>query len=236
MRRALALAILLAAPGIGHGLAQTTPADAAPQGEPHSDAVLRDPEFGVATRQFGLERRVEMYQWRRADGGYAKAWSAEPVDSAGFAPGYENPPFPLRSQRWIVRLVTLDGHALDPATLEAVGEWRTFRPNFSRLPGNLLATFQPEGDGLGTADNPLAPEIGDLRIGWRELVLPPLQGRVVLRDGRWVPAPGVLAAGETNAPGNENAESSLRWRFPALAGLLAAALALLWWRRGRRRG
>lgn len=236
MRRALALAVLLAAPGIGHGLAQTTPADAAPQGEPRSDAVLRDPEFGVATRQFGLERRVEMYQWRRADGGYAKAWSAEAVDSAGFAPGYENPPFPLRSQRWIAHGVTLDGHALDPATLEAVGAWRTFRPNFSRLPGNLLATFQPEGDGLGTADNPLAPEIGDLRIGWRELVLPPLQGRVVLREGRWVPVPGALAAGEANDPAATATGTGLRWLLTATALLALAALALWGWRRRRRGG
>jgi MYXO-CTERM domain-containing protein len=49
----------------------------------------------------------------------------------------------------------------------------------------MAVTFQPEGDGLGSADNPLAPEIGDLRIRWRELVLPSLQGQVRLVAGRW---------------------------------------------------
>ena len=59
------------------------------------------------------------------------------------------------------------------------------RPNFSRLPANLAASFQPEGEGLGSAENPLDPQIGDLRVSWRELVLPPLAGKVVLRDGVW---------------------------------------------------
>src|SRR3546814_13476586 len=49
----------------------------------------------------------------------------------------------------------------------------------------MSATFQPEGDGLGSAENPLAPQVGDLRITWRALVLPPLAERLVLRDGQW---------------------------------------------------
>ena len=86
-----------------------------------------------------------------------------------------------------------------------------FRPGFSALPGNLAVTFQPEGDGLGSAENPLDPQVGDLRIRWRELVLPPLQDRIVMRDGRWrlpaqqrVPAPdpgnGQASAGKTTKP------------------------------------
>jgi uncharacterized membrane protein YecN with MAPEG domain len=81
----------------------------------------------------------------------------------------------------------LDGKPLDRSVIEQLGQWRLFRPNFSALPGNLAATFQPEGDGLGTAENPLAPQVGDLRIGWRELTFPPLEGRVLLRDGVWIP-------------------------------------------------
>lgn len=179
MRRAWLFAASLA-------IAFSVQAQQFPEGEPVTEAVVRDADFGVSARHFGLERRVEMLQWQSAPQGYAKVWSERLIDSRGFAPGHSNPAaFPLRSQRWIARPITLDGRPLDPRVVEQLGEWRTFRPNFSALPGNLAATFQPEGDGLGSAENPLAPQIGDLRIQWRELTLLKLAGRIELRDGRW---------------------------------------------------
>ena len=178
--RGLLAALLLAFAALCH--AQT-----GPEGVPVSDEVVRDAEFGVSARHFGLERRVAMYQWRASGPGYERVWSEAPIDSTGYAPGHENPSFPLRGRRWIARQIMLDGKPLDRSAIEQLGQWRLFRPNFSALPGNLSATFQPEGDGLGTAENPLDPQIGDLRIGWRELVFPPLEGRVLLQDGRWVP-------------------------------------------------
>jgi hypothetical protein len=59
------------------------------------------------------------------------------------------------------------------------------QPNFSKIPANLAASFQPEGHGLGSAENPLDPQIGDVRISWRELVLPPLADKVALSEGVW---------------------------------------------------
>lgn len=156
-----------------------------PGATPQPDASVRDPDFGVRARHFGLERQVEMYQWREQDGGYVREWSGLPLDSSAFAPGHDNPPFPLQGKRWLAHVVTVDGAPLDARVIERLGEWRDFRPGFSALPGNLAATFQPEGDGLGSAENPLAPEVGDLRIRWRELVLPPLQDLIELRAGRW---------------------------------------------------
>ncbi|BCT93033.1 hypothetical protein LYSCAS_20570 [Lysobacter caseinilyticus] len=146
-----------------------------------------------------------MYQWRAKGAGYERVWSEAPIDSTGYAPGHDNPEFPLRSRRWLAERVTLDDKPLDRSVIEQFGQWRTFRPNFSALPGNLAATFQPEGDGLGSAENPLDPQVGDLRIGWRELTLPPLQGRVELSRGTWFPIagdpindPAPLAAPESN--------------------------------------
>ena len=168
-----------------------------PGAEPLLAEQLRDPDFGVRTRKPGLERVVEMYQWQATDGGYARDWSERPIDASGFAPGHENPAFPLQGKRWLPSVVTVDGRPLDPRVLDALGEWREFRPGFSALPGNLSATFQPEGDGLGSAENPLAPEVGDLRIRWRERALPPLGGLVELRDGAWrlrADAPARVAA------------------------------------------
>ncbi|UHQ19493.1 MAPEG family protein [Lysobacter sp. KIS68-7] len=198
----------------------------AQEGEPVSDEVVRDREFGVSARHFGLERRVAMYQWRARDGGYERVWSETPIDSGGYAPGHDNPAFPLRGRRWLATQVTLDDKPLDRSVIEQFGQWRAFRPNFSALPGNLSATFQPEGDGLGSAENPLDPQIGDLRIGWRELTLPPLQGRVVLERGTWFPIAGdpLMPLASTQAP---VATGPATWSMPRLTLLFAGLHALL---------
>ena len=171
--RAAALACLLALPAAG---------DVA-----GGDDALRDPEFGVTARgAVGLERNVAMYQWKRDGNAYAKAWSGNAVDSSGFSPGHENPAdIPLRSRRWMPGRVLLDGHPVAPEAIEALATWKPLRPDFSALPGNLSATFQPEGDGLGSAANPVHPEVGDLRITWRERRMPPTREPLVLRDVEW---------------------------------------------------
>ncbi|MGQ4583823.1 TMEM43 family protein [Lysobacter sp. F60174L2] len=158
-----------------------------PEGTPQAGGELRDADFGVGTDQFGLDRQVEMYQWRRVgEDRYDRVWKAAWIDSSQFSAGHENPPeLPLAGRHWWAPQPTLDGKPLDLAVLKALGQWQEFRPGFSRLPANLAATFQPEGDGLTSSENPLDPQVGDLRVSWRELVLPPLEGRVVLVDGAW---------------------------------------------------
>ena len=176
-----------------------------------------------------------MYQWRAKDGGYEQVWSEAPIDSSGYTPGHENPPFPLRGRRWLADRVTLDDKPLDRSVIEQFGQWRLFRPNFSALPGNLAATFQPEGDGLGSGENPLDPQIGDLRVSWRELVLPPLASKVVLREGVWrladdaaVGDPAVATVPATRAP----ARTQRLWPF--LGAALLAIIGLLAYRRRRK--
>jgi len=231
------LAALLLLVG-GGAFAHVGPAPV-PQGLPQPGGELRDREFGVGTDEFGLDRRVEMYQWRRVGGDrYDRVWKAAWIDSSDFAAGHENPPeLPLDSRRWWSSDATLDGRPLDMSVLKALGQWQDFRPSFSRLPGNLSATFQPEGDGLISSQNPLDPQIGDLRISWRELVLPPLAGKVELRDGRWRLAPGTNAvrspASARAASEATTAERATRgggspwwpWLLGALALMLLVALA-----------
>lgn len=222
---AIAVAFLLSVAAAG--LAQERP-----EGEPATDVVVRDVEFGVSARHFGLERRVAMLQWQRVGDGYAPAWSEQPIDSHGFPAGKANPgEFPLPGRRWIAP-VTIDGKPVAPEVIERLGQWHGFRPNFSALPGNLAATFQPEGDGLGSAENPLDPQVGDLRIDWRELTLPPLADKVELRDGSWVLAPGA----EADAPADAVATPPAPARGPWLlgGGALLLALAVLAFFRRRR--
>ena len=171
-------------------------------------------------------------QWQLAGEGYARVWSEVPIDSTGFTPEHANPGgLPLRSQRWIASPITVDGKPLDQQVIERLGQWRGFRPNFSALPGNLAATFQPEGDGLGSAENPLDPQVGDLRIQWRELTLPPLAGRITMRGGRWHLLPD--AKPEAVPARTPEAPKPMPWLFGggALVVLLGLAVAV---RRRRR--
>ena len=71
----------------------------AQEGDAVTDEVVRDREFGVSARHFGLERRVAMYQWRVQGSAYERVWSEAPIDSTGYAPGHDNPAFPLRGRR-----------------------------------------------------------------------------------------------------------------------------------------
>ena len=213
-------------------LAASAFAQDAALGAPQPDRTVRDTEFGVRARHLGLERRVMMLQWQRGPGGYARTWSEALIDSSGFDPGHRNPSsFPLGSRRWIARTVTIDGKPLDPAVLPALGIWRDFRPSFNALPANLAATFQPEGDGLGSADNPLDPQVGDLRIQWRDLELPPLDDRLALRDGRWQLLPESAATPPVKAASAPPpAASAARWPWWLGGLLLAVLVAGAWWK------
>jgi len=240
---AVALAVVLAFRAVA-----VVAAPSEPQGVAKPGGALRDRDFGVSTRQFGLDRRVEMYQWRGSAADYQRVWNSALIDSSRFAPGHENPPsLPLQSRRWWARGPGRDGRPFDGQVLHRLGTWRRFRPDFARLPANLAASFQPEGDGLSTSDNPLAPQIGDLRVSWRELVLPPLAGKVELRDGVWRLTARAAAAPPPPAdePRIELVDPlppSVMSQWPWLLGGVALAMAvialvlrrLLAWRRRRR--
>lgn len=224
MRAALALVLAIA---VLPAFAQHPP-----EGEPRADAGLRDPDFGVESRAFGLERRVEMYQWRRDLHGYARVWNAAPIDSTDFDPVHRNPArLPVRNRQWWVGTVTLDGRPLPLETVRLLGQWTPLRPGFSALPERFARRYQPEGDGLGSAYNPLAPKIGDVRISWHEFVLPPLAGKVELRDGAWRLTPRTAAAPQPARPAVDiaAAANSLAKRLrPWIIVVAAAALVALW--------
>lgn len=225
-RRAVALAFALA---VTPALAQT----AAPEGDPVASNALKDAEFGVASTAFGLERRVEMYQWRPGDdGGYDRVWAAGLIDSDDFDAAHRNPRrLPVRNRSWWVDAATLDGRPLPLDVVRLLGRWQVVRPNFSRLPGRYAARYQPEGDGLSSADNPLAPDIGDVRITWHELVLPPLAGKVELHEDAWRLSPKAAAAPAAARPAVDIAavtRKPARLLSPWVIALAVGALVGLW--------
>ncbi|GAB6195694.1 TMEM43 family protein [Lysobacter xanthus] len=227
--RAVAASLLVAV----LGFAPSASAQSAPEGEPQPSNALADPEFGVGSGQFGMERRVEMFQWRRDEsGGYATVWNAAPIDSATFDAPHRNPArLPVRNRQWWVRSVSLDGRPLPLSVVRLLGQWQTLRPAFSRLPGAMSGRFQPEGDGLASTENPLRPQIGDVRITWHEFALPPLAGKVELQGGAWRLSPKVAAAPAPARPAVDIAaatrQPALRLR-PWLIAIAALALVGLW--------
>lgn len=246
MRRWLALAWLALAGAAAAQTPQDAAPVAAPRGEAKAASALSDREFGVRSEALGLQRRVEMYQWRREGADYATTWAPEPIDSSGFDGAHANPgKFPVQTRFWVASSVVLDGNPVHEDVLKEYGDWRAFRPGFSALPGNLAATFQPEGDGLSSSENPLDPQVGDLRITWHALTLPPLAGKVALEGGTWVPsreAAGSHAAAAQVADAPDAAASPadggvkpLVWIAVAVAAVLAFFGLLSRRRRGRSR-
>lgn len=202
-------------------------------GAPLAERALMDEEFGVASRQFGLRRHVEMAQWERLDDEYEVVWSAQPIDSSGFPRQYRNPgEFRLQSREWTTGATMPDGRPLAESAVEALGVWRPLTPAPEALPENLAATFQPDGGTLTTAEDPDAPRAGDLRIRWFERVLPPLQGRVVLRDGVWVVAdapadPAEVPSADPAEVPPADGEGEVRNYTPWMGGLLLLIVAIL---------
>lgn len=228
---AFGVALLLSLVPVVSALAQTEP-----DGFPDPGATLVDPDFKVRTREFGLDRRVEMYQWRMGERGYERVWHAALIDSTAFDAAHANPPkLPMENRRWWAEKPTLDGKPLDQAVLRSLGEWRLLQPGFSRLPANLAASFQPEGEGLGSAENPLEPQIGDLRVTWRELVLPPLAGKIEVRGGVWrlVDDPANTRGNPSPAtPAAEPQHAQRMWPFfgIGLLVIVAVVVAVRRWR------
>lgn len=222
-------AVLLAA----FALVAPDPARAqVPEGEPRASGALRDPDFGVDSAAFGLERRVEMYQWRRDGTSYSKVWNSAPIDSSGFDPAHRNPArLPVRNRQWWVERVTLDGRPLPLDVVRLLGKWTPMRPGFSKLPGVVGRRFQPEGDGLGSSLNPLRPDVGDIRITWHEFVLPPLAGKVVLQDGAWTLSARAAAAPAAVRPAVDITAATRRpaqLLRPWIIGIAVVSLVGLW--------
>lgn len=224
-RRAALLFAAVSLAGFGALAQEAGGGGADPGAPPVGDTALRDPVFRVQGAGLGLERRVEMYQWVPRGADYVRGWSDRPVDAGEAGGGHANPPFPLHSERWLPATITVDGHPLSDEVIARLAGWHEFRPGFSALPGNLSATFQPEGDGLGSAENPLDPQVGDLRIHWLERTLPPLGERIELKDGAWVLRTDAASAAGAGA---ESRSGMLGW-LPVLlggAGLLVLAVVL----------
>ena len=144
-----------------------------------------DAQFGVTVAAPVLLRKVEMFQWNQmlgAQSGYEQDWYDHPIDSAHFAKpgGHANPTqWPLTSQRFSADM-TVAGFHLSPQIAAMIPGQEPFKPDFSRLPPNMQASFQVQGDALVTSANPTRPQIGDLRVSWMQVA--PAHLSILARD------------------------------------------------------
>ena len=79
------------------------------------------------------------------------------------------------------------------------------------------------------------PEVGDLRVTWRERRMPRSYDGLVLREGRWELDPSALAA-SCRAHGGDPRPASAGFGWMLLGALAAAVLAGAWLLRRKRRG
>lgn len=221
-------------------------------GTPEVVEPPRDPDFHVRADAPRLVRKVEMFQWHEVRVGgqvsYQQDWVDHAVDSSRFEhpAGHANmQAFPFPGRRFTAPVVRLGHYLLAPAIVRALpGPMHPLKPDLGRLPPNLQASFQVQGDGLTTSADPQHPRLGDLRVQW--LVAPLRQVTVVARvDGnRLVPAPQILdGEGFRVQVGQQSLTDVFAglplppaavWVWRAVALLLAWAgawLILLAWRR-----
>jgi hypothetical protein len=216
--KALLVALLLSMAATAQPVAKNpTPAPVASTQAPSSGQIvsttaLTDPVFRVRAKVVGLDRTVEMLQWRKADlpapPHYEMAWTAERIDSKDFDAAHRNTiEFPFNGQRWWTSDAALDGHPLSADVLARLDAWTPFKPDLTQLPANIAVSFQPDGDWLSTSQDPAHPQIGDLRVRWREIASAPAPAGAVLVAGRWE-MPSSTAASTAAASSPESSTDS----------------------------
>lgn len=204
--------------------------------QPRPAQRLVDPEFGVASDGYALRREVQMLQWLPDAAGDRLEWRDAAMPSTGLAAAHRNPPaLPFVAVEWQAPAQLPDGRAIAHETIAEAGAWRVLRPDPGLLPPNLAATFQPAGDVLTTAADPMSPQPGDLRLRWSELVLPPGTGFVETAAG-WIRSGS--AAGQARGATTVTApagDSTPRWPYWLAAIVLLAGVAAFAWYRHRQR-
>ena len=156
-------------------------------GQAAAQDVLRDPVLGVAETAIALVREVEMYQWREDSrtetrttvGGseervttysYRPEWSSRHIDSSRFnqAAAHRNPAgFPIESETRRADKVALGAFRLNPALIAQIRQSEPFElgaEHAASLPERFRERASTDQSGWLHVGDPLAPEIGDMRI------------------------------------------------------------------------
>lgn len=153
-----------------------------------TNETLLDAEFDVSAQALKLQRDVEMYQWKenkdtkkvkKVGGGtrtettysYERVWSSSQINSQSFKKpdGHENPSSMLyEEQTYMADKITAGSFTLSRSLVEQIN-------NFERLPIDASSSKIPAAiadqaklidSQIYVGNDPQAPQIGDLRIGF----------------------------------------------------------------------
>jgi hypothetical protein len=159
-------------------------------GRADTEETLSDSVFGVSVHALKLKRIVEMYQWeedeerktrKKVGGGtetvtsysYQKTWSTRVIDSGDFKQrsGHENPgAMPWDSSQWVASEVTLGEFRMSPSLVGKIGSWERVSVNDTgRLPPTLTGRAALHDGGFYVGADPYSPQIGDVRVTFREV-------------------------------------------------------------------
>lgn len=155
-----------------------------------TEEQLTDESFGISRRAIKLQRIAEMYQWqqeshseekKKLGGGtetvttytYSKIWSENPIHSNQFkqSNGHKNPTnMPYRSEDFVAGQVTIGAFNLPPSIVKKISGYTplTLAPEYT-LPGDLKIPARLEGHTIYLGESSQSPEIGDLKISFREI-------------------------------------------------------------------
>ena len=164
--------------------------------------AAQDPQFAITAANPALVRHVEMLQWYEttfaSEASYEVRWMDQAVDSRRFRQprGHENPgDFPFEGRRFEAAEVQLGQFALAPALIRAIPGTEPIKVDIRRLPANLAASLQADGDGLTSAADPRSPRLGDLRLHWTVVPNQTLTVLARVHGGRLEPAATLPAPG-----------------------------------------
>lgn len=155
-------------------------------------APVADDEFAVRSDGVKLLRNVEMYQWteqessetrKKVGGGtetvttytYQKEWKSGRVDSSSFktAEGHENPQAPpFESKTFTADTVNVGAFTMSP---EQVGKLTDAvdlpvdEAAAAQLPEAVKGRMKVKDGKFSMAQDPASPQVGDVRISFREV-------------------------------------------------------------------
>ena len=155
-------------------------------GKAVTDEIVTDAEFEVAVNAIRLKRKVEMYQWKESKkrktkkklgGGkktvttysYRKSWSSRLIDSSNFKKptGHRNPgAMPYQSAEFVAADVRLGEFQLSRSLVGKINKTNLLPiADLANIDGIPNAAFH--GESIYVGENPLAPQIGDIRITYQ---------------------------------------------------------------------
>jgi len=150
--------------------------------------TLTDNDFGLSLVAARLERTVEMFQWveesksetkDKVGGGtetvttynYKKDWSTSLSDSSKFkiSDGHQNPAsMPYQNASYQATNVTLGAFALNADQIAQIGTLIALADgDLANAAAVMNGTHKAQGGFIFIAQNPAAPQVGDVRVSFK---------------------------------------------------------------------